>query len=80
MNPLLMAPVTAGNSNNSSTYLLLGFVIWVILIIALRAFFLWYWKINTIVKNQEKTNLMLKKYIESKGIEFTDDEKARLKS
>jgi hypothetical protein len=35
---------------------------------------MWYWKINTIVKNQEKTNLMIKKYMEAKGIQFTDDE------
>jgi hypothetical protein len=41
---------------------------------------MWYWKINTIVKNQEKTNLMIKKYMEAKGIHFTDDEISRLKS
>jgi hypothetical protein len=32
------------------------------------------------MKKKEKTNLLLKKYFESKGIEFTDKEKARLKS
>jgi hypothetical protein len=79
MNVLLMAP-PAGASNYSSANLLLGFAIGVIIIIALREFFIWYWKINTIVKNQEKTNLMIKKYIEAKGFQFTDDEKARLKS
>ena len=79
MNVLLMAP-PAGASNDSSANLLLGFAIGVIIIIALREFFMWYWKINTIVKNQEKTNLMIKKYIEAKGFQFTDDEKARLKS
>ena len=79
MNVLLMAPPAAA-SIDSSANLLLGFAIGVIIIIALREFFLWYWKINTIVKNQEKTNLMIKKYIEAKGIQFTDDEISRLKS
>jgi hypothetical protein len=55
-------------------------VVVVIIFIICREIFLWYWKINTILKNQEKTNLMIKKYIEAKGFEFTDDEKARLKS
>ncbi len=40
----------------------------------------WYLKINEIINNQEKTNLMIKKYIEAKGIQFTDDEISRLKS
>jgi hypothetical protein len=52
----------------------------IIIFIVLRELVMWYWKINAIVKNQEKTNLMIKKYIEAKGIQFTDDEKARLKS
>lgn len=52
----------------------------IIIFIVLRELVMWYWKINTIVKNQEKTNLMIKKYIEAKGIQFTDDEKVRLKS
>ena len=52
----------------------------IIIFIVLRELVMWYWKINTIVKNQEKTNLMLKKYIEAKGIQFTDDEISRLKS
>jgi hypothetical protein len=52
----------------------------IIIFIALRELVMWYWKINTIVKNQEKTNLMIKKYIEAKGIQFTDDEISRLKS
>lgn len=56
-------------------------VLFVILIfVVLRELVMWYWKINLIVKNQEKTNLLLKKYFDSKGIEFSDDEKARLKS
>jgi hypothetical protein len=56
-------------------------VLFVILIfIILRELVMWYWKINTIVKNQEKTNLMIKKYMEAKGIQFTDDEISRLKS
>ncbi len=45
-----------------------------------REIVLWYWKINLIVKNQEKTNLLLKKYFESKKIEFTEEEKMKLKS
>ena len=52
----------------------------IIIFIVLRELVMWYWKINTIVKNQEKTNLMIKKYIEAKGIQFTDDEVSRLKS
>jgi hypothetical protein len=40
----------------------------------------WYLKINEIINNQEKTNLMIKKYMEAKGIQFTDDEISRLKS
>ncbi len=52
----------------------------IIIFIVLRELVMWYWKINTIVKNQEKTNLMIKKYIEAKGIQFTDDEISRLKS
>ena len=52
----------------------------IIIFIVLRELVMWYWKINTIVKNQEKTNLMIKTYIEAKGFQFTDDEKARLKS
>jgi hypothetical protein len=41
---------------------------------------MWYWKINSIVKNQEKTYLMINKYVEAKGIQFTADEVSRLKS
>ena len=52
----------------------------IIIFIVLRELVMWYWKINAIVKNQEKTNLMIKKYIEPKGIQFTDDEISRLKS
>ena len=56
-------------------------VLFVILIfVLLRELVMWYWKINLIVKNQEKTNLMIKKNMEAKGIEFSDDEKAKLKS
>ena len=52
----------------------------IIIFIVLRELVMWYWKINAIVKKQEKTNLMIKKYIEAKGIQFTDDEISRLKS
>jgi hypothetical protein len=81
MNPLLRATpemdLMEGRGNLNITFI---FVVVVIIFIICREIFLWYWKINTIVKNQEKTNLMIKKYIEAKGFEFTDDEKARLKS
>lgn len=63
-----------------STSFFLGLSAISVIFIVARELVLWYWKINTIVKNQEKTNLLLKKYIESKGIEFTDDEKGRLRS
>lgn len=52
----------------------------IIIFIVLRELVVRYWKINEIIKNQEKTNLLLKKYFESKGIEFTDKERAKLKS
>lgn len=59
---------------------LMSVLLVILIFVILRELVMWYWKINTIVKNQEKTNLMIKKYIEAKGFEFTDDEKARLKS
>jgi hypothetical protein len=58
----------------------MGGLLVIIIFVALRELVMWYWKINTIVKNQEKTNLMIKKYIEAKGIQFTEDEISRLKS
>jgi uncharacterized membrane protein YbhN (UPF0104 family) len=79
VNPPLMPPALAELIRTLWTITFLLVVV-VIIFIILRGFFLWYWKINTILKNQEKTNLMIKKYIEAKGFEFTDDEKARLKS
>ena len=60
--------------------ILMGGLLVIIIFVALRGLVMWYWKINAIVKNQEKTNLMIKKYIEAKGIQFTDDEISRLKS
>ena len=60
--------------------ILMGGLLVIIIFVALRELVMWYWKINTIVKNQEKTNLMIKKYIEAKGIQFTEDEISRLKS
>jgi len=60
--------------------ILMGGLLVIIIFVALRELVMWYWKINTIIKNQEKTNLMIKKYIEAKGIQFTDDEISRLKS
>jgi hypothetical protein len=58
----------------------MGGLLVILIFVALRELVMWYWKINTIVKNQEKTNLMIKKYMEAKGIQFTDDEISRLKS
>jgi hypothetical protein len=58
----------------------MGGLLVILIFVALRELVMWYWKINAIVKNQEKTNLMIKKYIEAKGIQFTDDEISRLKS
>jgi hypothetical protein len=58
----------------------MGVLLVIIIFVALRELVMWYWKINAIIKNQEKTNLMIKKYIEAKGIQFTDDEISRLKS
>jgi hypothetical protein len=60
--------------------ILMGGLLVILIFVALRELVMWYWKINAIVKNQEKTNLMIKKYIEAKGIQFTDDEISRLKS
>lgn len=79
MNPQLMPPELADLIGTlwKITFI---FVVVIIIFIICRDIFLWYWKIDTILKNQEKTNLMIKKYIEAKGFEFTDDEKARLKS
>jgi len=58
--------------------ILMGVLLVIIIFVALRELVMWYWKINAIIKNQEKTNLMIKKYIEAKGIQFTDDEISRL--
>ena len=63
-----------------TTSLFIAIAIIVIVFLVAREIVLWYWKINTIVKNQEKTNYLLKKYIESKGISFTADEITRLNS
>jgi hypothetical protein len=77
----LMAPPSASSSQNTPIFnILVGLAIVVIILIVIRELVVRYWKINEIINNQEKTNLLLKKYFESKGIEFTDKEKARLKS
>jgi hypothetical protein len=59
---------------------LMSVLLVILIFVILRELVMWYWKINTIVKNQEKTNLMIKKYMEAKGIQFTEDEISRLKS
>lgn len=59
--------------------------------IVLRDLFLWYWKVNTIIENQEKTNkllvknqenmnLLLLKLLRDKGIELIAFEKEKLNS
>jgi len=59
--------------------------------IVLRELFLWYWKVNTIIENQEKTNkllvknqenlnLLLIKLLRDKGIELNAFEKEKLNS
>ena len=63
-----------------TTSFVLAIAIVIIVFLVAREIVLWYWKINTIVKNQEKTNLLLKKYFDSKGINFTVDEITRLNS
>lgn len=84
MNVLLMSlmdpPKTSSLSDTPIVDSLIGISIVVLVIIVIRELLLRYWKINIIIKNQENTNLMIKKYMESKGFEFTDDEISRLKS
>ena len=63
-----------------TTSLFIAIAIIVIVFLVAREIVLWYWKINTIVKNQEKTNFLLKKYMESKGVEFSKDDIDRLNS
>ncbi len=62
------------------TSALIAIAFLVIVFLVARELVLWYWKINTIVKNQEKTNFLLKKYMESKGVEFSKDDIDRLNS
>ena len=44
--------------------LLIGIGIFIIVFIVLRSLMLWYWRVDTIVENQEKTNLLLKQILE----------------
>jgi hypothetical protein len=62
------------------TSALIAIAFLVIVFLVARELVLWYWKINTILKNQEKTNFLLKKYMESKGVEFSKDDIDRLNS
>lgn len=39
--------------------LIIGLVITVLIFLAIRAIMLWYWRINEIIANQQKTNLYL---------------------
>jgi uncharacterized membrane protein YqiK len=48
-----------------STFIfLLGFSICIVLFLALRMLFLWYWRVDTIVENQEIQIRLLKKLLE----------------
>lgn len=44
---------------DSLAYTIVGFLLFAGAFIILRFFFLWYWKVDTIVKNQEETNRIL---------------------
>jgi hypothetical protein len=50
-------------------------IIVIALVVILREVILWYWKVNSIVENQRKTNYLLTKLVENKGYVFTDEEK-----
>lgn len=58
--------------------LLVAIAISIGLFFLLRSLFLWYWKINKIVSNQEKTNWLLAKMYERDGGLLTPDQKKEL--
>lgn len=62
------------------TTALIAIAFLLIVFLVARELVLWYWKINTILKNQEKTNFLLKKYMDFKGVDFTKDDIDRLNS
>jgi hypothetical protein len=49
-------------TSDTTILIVLGFT--VVAFIVLRIFFLWYWKIDTIVENQEKQIVLLKHLVE----------------
>ncbi len=54
MTPLSMTPLSG----------MIGFIIIaIVLFFVLRQFFTWYWKINKIIEEQEKTNSLLKQMV-----------------
>jgi hypothetical protein len=50
------------NTSDTTILIILGFT--VVAFIVLRIFFLWYWKIDTIVENQEKQIVLLKHLVD----------------
>lgn len=59
-------------------FLLLFFGIWIGAFLLLRSFFLWYWKINTVIKHQETQIELLRELVrEAKGEPISVEEKAR---
>jgi K+ transporter len=43
--------------------LILTIIIVIIVFLVLREFWTWYWKINSLVKNQQETNVLLKQIL-----------------
>lgn len=57
---------------------IVGFVIIIVLFLALRALMLWYWKVNILIENQEEQIRLLKKIAGEK--EIISKEKKETKS
>lgn len=59
-------------------FLLLFIAFWLGVMLLLRSFFLWYWKINTVIKHQETQIELLRELVrETKGEPISVEEKAR---
>lgn len=48
--------------------ILVSFGFFILIFLALRAFFLWYWKVNVIIENQEKQIDLLSKLVQERGV------------
>ncbi len=57
--------------------LLLSLAIFILIFLALRGLFLWYWKINLMILNQEKQIDLLRKLVDRQTIPSDIAEKAR---